>query len=166
MQKNMVLVSLLALGLVGCSSEESEQKITSETKNVSPVTQSQPAIVEVKVEAPKEVPKATPQPVPTPVAEQQPVEPVMPSEPVKMAEKSVMSGDKLYATCVGCHGASGEGGVGPRLIGQAEDALYEKMIGYKMGKTFGPMTAMMAPNVQNMSDDEIRAVAGYISSFR
>lgn len=76
-----------------------------------------------------------------------------------------VSGQDVYSTCVGCHGASGEGGVGPKLSGQAKDGLIEKLKTYRSGKEIGPMSAMMIPNAQQLSDAEIEAVASYITTF-
>lgn len=73
-------------------------------------------------------------------------------------------GAKVYGQCVGCHGPQGGGGVGPKLAGQSADALKEKLHAYKAGKQVGPQTAMMAPMVQGLSDEEIDAVANYIAT--
>lgn len=78
---------------------------------------------------------------------------------------SSVSGQEVYSTCVGCHGANGEGGVGPKLAGQAEDALVAKLKTYRSGKEIGPMSAMMIPNAQQLSDDEIEAVSNYITTL-
>ncbi|MDR9497971.1 MAG: c-type cytochrome [Hydrogenovibrio sp.] len=91
------------------------------------------------------------------------------SEQVQEAEQAVVedvaSGGQLYSTCVGCHGANGEGGVGPKLAGQAKDDLVSKMLKYKAGEEIGPMSAMMIPQAQQLSEPEIEAVAQYITTF-
>ncbi|QBZ82974.1 Cytochrome c-554(548) [Hydrogenovibrio crunogenus] len=88
------------------------------------------------------------------------------SEEVDEAVAAVsVSGQDVYSTCVGCHGANGEGGVGPKLSGQAEDALVEKLKTYRSGKEIGPMSAMMIPNAQQLSDAEIKAVSSYITTL-
>lgn len=76
-----------------------------------------------------------------------------------------VSGQEVYSTCVGCHGANGEGGVGPKLAGQAQDAMVEKLKIYRSGAEIGPMSAMMIPNAQQLSDEEIEAVSEYITTL-
>lgn len=75
------------------------------------------------------------------------------------------SGAELYATCIGCHGAAGEGGVGPQLAGQSQADAAAKLHKYKSGEQVGPMTAMMAPMAQGLSDAEIEAVAEYTAGL-
>ena len=77
---------------------------------------------------------------------------------------SKVDGADVYGQCVGCHGPQGGGGVGPKLAGQSKDDLVKKLKAYKAGEQVGPQTAMMAPMAQGLSDDEIEAVAEYISS--
>ncbi|MGC9386638.1 MAG: c-type cytochrome [Hydrogenovibrio sp.] len=76
------------------------------------------------------------------------------------------SGSDLYATCVGCHGANGEGGVGPKLAGQSKDDLVALLQKYKAGEQVGAMSAMMIPNAQQLSDDDIVIVSEYITTFK
>lgn len=83
-------------------------------------------------------------------------------EAVQDVKALAAGGKQTYATCVGCHGAQGEGGIGPKLAGQSVDALVEKMKGYRSGQQFGPMTGMMAPMVAGLSDEKIASVAHYI----
>jgi len=83
----------------------------------------------------------------------------VPDQPAAPANK----GAEIYAQCVGCHGPTGGGGVGPRLAGQPAEKLIENLQAYKAGKTVGPQTAMMAPIAQAMSDEDIEAVAHYIA---
>ncbi len=70
------------------------------------------------------------------------------------------------STCVGCHGANGEGGVGPKLAGQSAKEIAEKLHEYKAGKQRGPMTSMMAPMAQGLSDQDIENIAAYIATLK
>ncbi|MBE0493251.1 MAG: cytochrome c [Thiomicrospira sp.] len=78
---------------------------------------------------------------------------------------AVASGQSLYSTCMGCHGATGSGGVGPQLTGKTKDFLVERMKAYRAGEQVGPMTAMMAPMVSGMTDEQIDRVVDYILTF-
>ncbi|MDY0137982.1 MAG: c-type cytochrome [Thiomicrospira sp.] len=76
-----------------------------------------------------------------------------------------VDGQAAYASCVGCHGATGGGGVGPELKGKARDDLIAKLKAYRAGEQVGPMTAMMAPMALGLSDADIDALADYIVTF-
>ncbi len=75
------------------------------------------------------------------------------------------AGQAAFATCVGCHGANAEGGVGPKLAGQSADAIKEKLHKYKAGEQMGPMTSMMAPMAAGLSDADIENIAAYVSTL-
>ena len=77
----------------------------------------------------------------------------------------VEAGKAAYATCVGCHGANAEGGVGPKLSGQAAADIINKLNDYKAGKQVGPMTSMMAPMAAGLSDADIANIAAYTASL-
>lgn len=108
----------------------------------------QPApVVEEKVEEPKEAPQEV-------VAEQVPEVVATPS------------GAQAYATCVGCHGANAEGGVGPRLNNQTPEDIVAKLEMYKAGEQVGPMTGMMAPMAASLTTDEMQAIADYVVTLK
>ena len=75
------------------------------------------------------------------------------------------AGQAAYATCIGCHGAAGEGGVGPKLAGQAAADVAAKLTAYKNGEQVGPMTSMMAPMAAGLSDADIANIAAYTASM-
>jgi len=75
------------------------------------------------------------------------------------------AGKAKFQTCATCHGAAGEGSVGPKLAGQATGDLVAKLNDYKAGKQRGPMTSMMAPMAAGLSDADIKNVAAYIATL-
>jgi len=75
------------------------------------------------------------------------------------------AGQGAYATCIGCHGAAGEGGVGPKLSGQAPADIVSKLKKYKAGEQVGPMTSMMAPMAAGLSDADIDNIAAYVATL-
>lgn len=76
-----------------------------------------------------------------------------------------IDGASVYSTCAGCHGGSAEGGIGPKLAGQAVDAIVAKLNRYKSGEQIGPLTGMMAPMAVPLSDEQMQAVAEYLSGL-
>lgn len=77
----------------------------------------------------------------------------------------VAAGQAAYATCAGCHGGAGEGGVGPKLAGQPAADVAAKLHKYKAGEQMGPMTSMMAPMAAGLSDADIENIAAYTASL-
>lgn len=78
---------------------------------------------------------------------------------------TAVDGQAIYATCAGCHGQAGEGGVGPKLQGLAKDGLIASLKDYKAGVQKGPMSSMMIPNAQTLSEADIEAVSEYITKL-
>ena len=83
---------------------------------------------------------------------------------------SNVAGAELYSKCAGCHGADGKTkalGKSPEIAGQSKEDLVTKIKGYKAGtlNTAG-MGTLMKGQVASMSDADIDAVAGYISTLK
>ena len=72
---------------------------------------------------------------------------------------------KFKSTCVTCHGSNAEGNVGPKLAGQPEADIIRKLTEFRAGKQRGPMTFMMAPMAQGLTEEEVKNVAAYVSSL-
>lgn len=111
------------------------------------------AVVE-KVEAVKE--EITKMVAPAPVA-------VVPA-PAPVAPAVAINGQESYATCAGCHGGNGEGGVGPALNNQSVADIVAKLEKYKAGEQMGPMTGMMAPMASGLDTATMTAIAEYITA--
>lgn len=77
----------------------------------------------------------------------------------------VEAGKAAYSTCMGCHGAAGEGAMGPKLAGVPAAETAAKLRAYKNGETVGPMTAMMAPLAMPLSDADIDNIAAYTAGL-
>jgi len=83
-----------------------------------------------------------------------------------MAEGDPIAGkDKFKSTCVTCHGSNAEGNVGPKLAGQPAADIIRKLTEYRAGKQRGPMTFMMAPMAQGLTETEVQNVAAYVSGL-
>lgn len=136
--KTLYSVILLA-GLAACGQETSPP----------PATEAQPPTV-------AEPPAATPAPVDT-----------MADSAVSPADAALERGRIKYGgICSGCHGKNGEGqGIFPRVAGKPAQELAAKLKDYREGKTLGEQTALMAPNAQNLSDEDIDSLANYMASL-
>ena len=164
----VLLGAIVTLGLVGCSGSHNQSAPAQSTHSSA-------ASVEKK-----EAPKTTQETQEVQQSHSTPSEPMTPAQsqakqqstadvkqPVAEASATPANpGKKIYnSTCVGCHGVTAEGGVGPKLRGKSKEYLVQKLKGYRDGQQFGPMTSMMAPNVANFSDQEIEEVAEYLAKM-
>lgn len=149
-----------ALILAGCSGDSDDAKTAQ-----APVAEQN--TMAVKQPAPVEAPKEALQPAPAAIEEvSTAVEEKVTEVKEEVAEiVAAASGEKAYATCVGCHGAKGEGGVGPRLNNQTVADIVTKLEKYKAGEQMGPMTGMMAPMAAGLSADDMTAIAEYVTSL-
>lgn len=168
----VMLVSSASL-FIACSDSsdtDSSSNSSMDTREVTKQPESQTPSLDQRVES-APAPQESANTADAPVVES---EPEMAEAPV--VEKpdeaeaaqitvAVASGESLYATCIGCHGATGAGGVGPQLTGKTKDFLVDRIKTYRAGEQVGPMTAMMAPMVSSMTDEEIDRVVDYILTF-
>ena len=67
-----------------------------------------------------------------------------------------------WAMCSTCHGAMGQGGVGPTLAGQSADDVINKLLDYRMGHKDGPRAAMMIPWAQSLTDGQIGTIGVFV----
>jgi cytochrome c553 len=74
-------------------------------------------------------------------------------------------GQAAYAGCIACHGGSGEGGVGPALAGQTENAIYDKLLQYKNAETRGPQSALVWSQSATLSDEDMKNIAAFVESL-
>lgn len=74
-------------------------------------------------------------------------------------------GSKTYIGCIACHGAQGEGGVGPALAGQTEDMIIAKLLAYKAGETVGSQSALMWSQAAQLSDKDIENLAAFTATL-
>lgn len=70
-----------------------------------------------------------------------------------------------YAGCVACHGAAGEGGVGPKIAGQGAVAIADKLLKYKNGETIGNQSNLMWAQAAQLSAEDIDNLAAYIDTM-
>jgi cytochrome c553 len=74
-------------------------------------------------------------------------------------------GEKAYTGCIACHGAKGEGGVGPALAGQPVSDIAAKLTQYRNGETRGNQSALMWSQAAPLDDAAIENLAAYIQTL-
>ncbi|MBQ08341.1 MAG: hypothetical protein CMD96_00980 [Gammaproteobacteria bacterium] len=65
--------------------------------------------------------------------------------------------------CQGCHGVSGEGGIGPKLAGQEADKILSDLMGYKNGTKKGPQSSLMSSMVAALKEEDLQEFATFYS---
>jgi cytochrome c553 len=68
----------------------------------------------------------------------------------------------LWSGCAACHGAQGQGGIGPQLTNQTTDYLVTALQEYKQGKQRGPQSAMMWGQAAGLSQKDMDTIAELI----
>ncbi len=91
-------------------------------------------------------------------------------EAKEAVKKSSLDGAKLYAKCASCHGPKGDRkalGKSAPIAGMPKDEVLKKLKEYKEGKLnlYG-MGPLMKGQVGSMSDEELEALADYISKLK
>lgn len=83
------------------------------------------------------------------------------------APAAAVDGAAAYATCSACHGADGKGTVGGAkvLAGLSAADIDTKLHAYKAGSVQSPTAAIMNAQAANLNDDQIKALADYISKL-
>jgi sulfide dehydrogenase cytochrome subunit len=73
------------------------------------------------------------------------------------------NGQRLYASCAGCHGTAGagKGGLLPVLAGQPKDALAASMRAFKSGAR--PAT-IMQQIAKGYTDEQVEQIAAYLAA--
>ena len=77
----------------------------------------------------------------------------------------VTTGEVKYTACAACHGAQGQGGVGPMLSGQDPDYIVSRLTAYRNKEQIGAQSALMWGQASSLSDDDIQSIAEYISTL-
>jgi cytochrome c553 len=75
---------------------------------------------------------------------------------------AVSKGTKLYAGCIACHGAKGEGGIGPSFKGQTSEYIASALNEYKNNIERGPQSALMYAQAAALSENDIKELSKYI----
>jgi len=83
----------------------------------------------------------------------------------KAEASPVELGEKAYTSCIACHGAGGEGGIGPLLAGQSATDIAAMLVQYKNGETRGNQSALMWGQSAQLSDNDIDNLSVFIETL-
>ena len=75
---------------------------------------------------------------------------------IAQIDTKVSKGSKLYAGCIACHGAKGEGGIGPSFKGSKSDYIASSLNEYKNKIERGPQSALMYAQAAALYDIDIK----------
>ena len=75
-------------------------------------------------------------------------------------------GKAKYATCVACHGAQGQGVVGPKLQGQKSEAIVKKLTAYKNKQQVGAQSQLMWGIAGGLTPADINNLAAYTATLK
>ena len=90
---------------------------------------------------------------------------VVNGEAVQVAAVDALPGQAKYAGCLACHGANGEGGIGPMLAGKSAEYIVGRLTAYRAGETVGAQSSLMWGQAAGLSDTDISDLAEYTSSL-
>lgn len=75
-------------------------------------------------------------------------------------------GEQYKKTCRRCHGPTAKGLASfPKLAGQTQEYLADKLQRYRKGEKLGPNTGLMAPIAKELSDQDILDITHFIASL-
>ena len=84
---------------------------------------------------------------------------------IAQIDTKVSKGSKLYAGCIACQGAKGDGGIGPSFKGSKSDYIASSLNEYKNKIERGPQSALMYAQAAALSDSDIKELSKYIVSL-
>ena len=74
-------------------------------------------------------------------------------------------GRQTYASCQACHGAGGEGGIGPQLSGRDAAFVTAALTAYKNRETRGARSNLMWPSAEALSERDIENLAAFVETL-
>jgi cytochrome c553 len=94
---------------------------------------------------------------------------IVEQERAKAAAAAAMSpaelGKTAFVSCQACHGANGEGGVGPQLSGRDSAYIIEALNTYKANGTRGAQSALMWGVASPLSETDMQNLGAYVESL-
>ena len=90
---------------------------------------------------------------------------VVNGQAVQVAAVAELPGKAKYNGCLACHGANGEGGIGPQLAGQTAEYIVGRLRQYKAGETVGAQSSLMWGQAATLTEQDIADIAEYTASL-
>jgi len=179
--KTTLFLSFL-LFITACSDSTTKKAATQSEPEAKEVTheQEKPLVQQAPAEAEQTSVKAEPAPaeVESTPAEAAPVEtapapataePATVAAKVSAKETSPVNGHALFAhQCASCHGTEAEKSAlntSKIIAGWEEEKILAALRGYKEGGYGGKLKAIMKGQVNGLNEEELKAVAAYISTL-
>lgn len=168
----ILISTILALFLVGCSSESKEETQDTSTQSITQSAKELKSEAEQEAQEPKEEVVEKAQEVKEVVSQKtQEVKEAVVAK-TKEIEEAVtapkVDAAKMYQVCAACHGPdASKPALGKSQIIKGWDAkkIADSLHGYKDGTYGGAMKGIMVGQVSKLSEDEIEALAEYISKL-
>lgn len=157
---SMMITALAVITFIGCSGEKKENKAAA------------PVAEPMKKEAPAPVVEKKPEPAPMVKEEPAKVVEKVVEEVQKVAavvQKTGPDGALLFKACATCHGPKGDKkalGQSQAIAGWDKQRLIDAMEGYKHGTYGGLMAMTMKPQMEQLSSEQIAALAEYITKLK
>ena len=85
---------------------------------------------------------------------------------VSASAQDAALGKAKFTSCTACHGAQGQGGVGPKLAGQPASAIEKKLTAYKNKQQVGPQSQLMWGIAGGLTPADIANIAAYTSTLK
>ncbi len=95
-----------------------------------------------------------------------PAAPAAPAAPKVVSSDVVAWGHALFSSCAVCHGMDGEGGKlfsAPKIAGLPYETVISLLKIYRKGQQMGAHSYAMIPQAKHLTDNEIDALAAYVS---
>lgn len=168
----ILISAILALFLVGCSSESKEETQDTSTQSITQSAKELKSEAEQEAQEPKEEVVEKAQEAKEAVSQKtQEVKEAVVAK-TKEIEEAVtapkVDAAKMYQVCAACHGPdASKPALGKSQIIKGWDAkkIADSLHGYKDGTYGGAMKGIMVGQVSKLSEDEIEALAEYISKL-
>ncbi len=159
----ILISAVLALFLVGCSSESKQEAKEVATQTKESVTQSVKEAKSETVQKAQEIKSDVSAKV-----EEVKKEVATKVEDVKQAVSTQTSASTLYQPCAGCHGMdASKAALGKSQIIKGWDVkkIADALHGYKAGTYGRDMKGLMAGQTSKLSDEDIKILSEYISKL-
>ncbi len=155
-----LVVTLLFMGCSDQKSEEAQEEISQSIEQIAKVVKEESKNITKSVE--KETKKVAQKTVVS-------IDKALEKPKKTIEEKVSIDANALFAKCSSCHGVNGDKKALNKsqiIKGWSVTRLTDAINGYKDGSYGGSMKGVMKPQVNKLSNDEIKALSEHISKLK